>query len=264
MNSVLHIAVAALLLPLGTTSANAQSMELTGLCDGLMNLDATGLSPGGTWAILTADDAGSTQLPPGPCAGTWIGLDGTWQMYATGPVDNLGEVHVGAVLGPAACDLAVQVVDANTCSTTNVAVVGDGATWADSFENGIGPNYTLGGDRDWWLSPWGYHDATKFRAGSISDSQTSTLSIVLDFPAGGNISFWHEGGTEQAYDFFKFRIDGVQVAQFSGMWSWTQTVVPVTPGVHAFEWSYTKDGSQACCGDFVALDLVQAYGAIPP
>jgi hypothetical protein len=85
----------------------------------------------------------------------------------------------------------------------------------------------------------------------------------MDFPADGEVSFWHTGETEYSYDFLEFRMDGLLLLSASGYWAWQFDSFPVTAGYHAFEWRYSKDGSVSDGADTVWLDDIQMPGANP-
>ena len=73
-----------------------------------------------------------------------------------------------------------------------------------------------------------------------------------------SISFWYDVSSESNYDFLRFYIDNEQKSSWSGEIDWAKAAYAVTPGMHTFKWTYSKDGSVvngSDCGwiDFIVL-----------
>lgn len=49
--------------------------------------------------------------------------------------------------------------------------------------------------------------------------------------------------SESNFDKLIFRIDGIELADWSGEMDWAGVSYTVSPGTHVFEWTYEKDGS---------------------
>jgi len=79
------------------------------------------------------------------------------------------------------------------------------------------------------------------QSGDISDGQSTNLEFV-GILTTGSVSFSYNVSSESNYDFLKFYIDGIQLAQWSGSQSGNFTT-PVTLGQHTLMWKYVKDGS---------------------
>lgn len=113
-----------MLLPLWllSTDASAQTLDLLGECPGPIDLTVDGLTPNRQYAIASSSGTGSAPVPAGqPCAGTVLGLSnvGLSLRGVRTAGANGGDAFTPNV--PAAgCDLALQVVDLATCTTTNV------------------------------------------------------------------------------------------------------------------------------------------------
>ncbi len=137
--------------------------------------------------------------------------------------------------------------------------------WIEDFESGVlAAPWTTWGNADWFAqSDIAYEQSSAAESGNITDNQDSYLETVVDFPVGGNVSFWHSGDTEGYWDFLEFRIDGIVQFEQSGSWGWTHATYPVAAGLHAFEWRYLKDGSVSRGADTVWIDDVQMPGATP-
>lgn len=91
------------------------------------------------------------------------------------------------------------------------------------------------------------------KAATITHSQTSAIQTNVNC-AAGNMSFWYSVSSESNYDFLTLYVDGVQKGRWSGTVGWTQATVPVTAGVHAFKWIYSKDGSVSTGSDTAWVD----------
>ncbi len=135
----------------------------------------------------------------------------------------------------------------------------------ENFESGaLDAHWTTWGSADWFVQSGSVHEQDfAAECGNINDYQDSFLGTVADFPAGGDVSFWHAGDTESSWDFFEFRIDGILQLDQSGNWGWTHATFPVSAGQHTFEWRYRKDGSVSWGADTVWIDDVQLPGATP-
>ena len=75
----------------------------------------------------------------------------------------------------------------------------------------------------------------------------AAMTITVDFPQGGILSFWAGVSSEQGYDWFYWYIDGDLIDGISGAVAdtvplpWLTYTYPIGPGEHTFTWSYEKD-----------------------
>ncbi len=116
----------------------------------------------------------------------------------------------------------------------------------EDFESGgFGNNpWTFGGVADWIISSSETHSGSySAQAGDISDSQMSSLSITLDITDASQISFWWKTSSENNYDWLRFYIDDVQIAELCGETGWEEVTNNVIVGNHTFKWQYEKDSS---------------------
>lgn len=96
-------------------------------------------------------------------------------------------------------------------------------------------------------SPWftttdnAYDDMYCSKSGAIGGSQSSNMSITLNVAQNDSVIFMKAVSSEQGYDYLKFYIDNIMVAQWSGVDNWTREAFYVTAGTHTFRWTYTKD-----------------------
>jgi hypothetical protein len=118
---------------------------------------------------------------------------------------------------------------------------------------------------DWELAgaiPWTISNVTPYegiycaKSGAITDEQSSTLSVDMNVMMADSISFWKKVSSESDYDFLTFKIDGADIAQWSGEVAWSKAGYPVTAGAHTFTWDYSKDVSLASGSDCAWLDYI--------
>ncbi len=118
-------------------------------------------------------------------------------------------------------------------------------------------DWQFSGNADWVITTGAYEGTYCAKSGTISNSQTTALSLTVDVVADGEISFYEKVSSESGYDYYRFYIDGAQMGSWSGTGSsWTQEVYPVSAGSHTFSWEYTKDTSVASGSDCAWLDYI--------
>jgi hypothetical protein len=135
-------------------------------------------------------------------------------------------------------------------------------SFMETFETGVIETYwTATGNATWIADDVDVINGS-FSAGSgtITHNQTSGMSVMVDFAAGGEISFWHEESTESCCDHLEFYIDNVMQDEWSGTNAPAQADYPVAAGVHTFEWRYAKDLSVNTGQDQVWVDDILATG----
>ena len=93
-------------------------------------------------------------------------------------------------------------------------------------------------------------------SGDISNNQETSLLVNMNVTALGSISYFYKVSSEQGFDFLTFYLDGVQMNTKSGEIDWSQQQYPISPGIHSFQWTYTKDGSISGGDDCAWLDLI--------
>gem|GEM_PF-833300 len=114
-----------------------------------------------------------------------------------------------------------------------------------------------GGNANWTASTTLPYAGTYCgRSGVITDSQTSAMSLTLNFASAGTVSFAVKASTESNYDFLRFSVDGVVQASWSGNQAWTVVSFPVSAGVHVLRWSYEKDSSLSTGDDAGYIDNI--------
>jgi len=84
----------------------------------------------------------------------------------------------------------------------------------------------------------------------------SNMTVTVNVPADGQMSFYGKISCENNWDYGYFYIDGVQKGSYSGTSSWVERVFDITEGEHTFQWRYTKDGSVNSNDDCFYVDYI--------
>jgi hypothetical protein len=130
-------------------------------------------------------------------------------------------------------------------SNMNVTARFEAINYTDGFESGnlSAQNWTTAGNAPWIVQTNQVALGTfAARSGVIGNSQTSSLLLTGDYPAGIG-SFALRVSSEPGWDYLKFFMDGTLVQQWSGDIGWSSFSFPVTAGAHTFEWRYEKDAN---------------------
>ena len=148
-------------------------------------------------------------------------------------------------------DLIADFVDVNAAPCIPTVI-------EEGFETGDFSmfDWTFSDDESWTVTSdqkiSGAHSA---QAGSIDDSESSTLTVRFDC-VSGNISFYCKVSSESRCDYLRFYIDGVKQDEWSGEQDWIQVSFPVTAGTRTFKWTYSKDDSYSEGSDTAWIDEV--------
>lgn len=129
----------------------------------------------------------------------------------------------------------------------------------ENFETGDFSRYPWrhSGNASWGVVSDSVYEGTyAARSGDISDSGQSTLELEINVQ-GDNISFFRKVSSETNWDKLRFYIDGIEQNNWSGSVDWSQVSFPVTPGMHTFKWSYTKDSSISSGSDCAWIDQIR-------
>jgi hypothetical protein len=124
--------------------------------------------------------------------------------------------------------------------------------------------WETGGTAGWTVVNSGAHAGTYAgKSGTITHNQESQLNLTVNVLSAGTVSFWYKVSSEGTYDYLRFKLDGQELASWSGTVDWTQASYPVTAGNHTFSWFYTKDGSVDTGSDCAWVDdiIFPAIGA---
>ena len=95
--------------------------------------------------------------------------------------------------------------------------------------------------------------------GAGVNSVISNMTVTVNIPADGEMSFFGKISSEQGWDYGYFFIDGTQMGQYTGAGSWGERKFPITAGDHTFQWQYTKDGSVNNNDDCFYVDYITFY-----
>ena len=87
----------------------------------------------------------------------------------------------------------------------------------------------------------------------------SNMSVAVEIPADGEMSFFAKISCESSWDYGYFYIDGSQMGSFTGAGNWVEKTYPITAGTHTFMWQYTKDGSVNSNDDCFYVDYINFY-----
>ena len=97
-------------------------LSIAGHCPGRVSLSLTNATPDGLVAFGWGTTEGPITLPPGPCAGTDIGLADPNPLIVL-TADLTGGISLDRTVGRNDCRLFVQALDVATCGPSNVASV---------------------------------------------------------------------------------------------------------------------------------------------
>ena len=118
---------------------------------------------------------------------------------------------------------------------------------------------------DWQMGSFGFEiDNTNAYEGTycatsstINHSQSASISVTMDVPTDGEISFYKRVSSESNWDYLKFYINNVEQDEWSGTVAWSQETYPVTAGTDIeFKWAYEKDGSVSSGSDCGWIDEI--------
>jgi hypothetical protein len=101
-------------------------------------------------------------------------------------------------------------------------------------------------------------------SGTITHSQTTSLSLPVNLSAPGLVSFYCRISSEASYDWLRWELDGLAIDGISGnSTNWWSFTFAVPPGSHTIRWYYTKDASGNTGSDKAWLDgiLITNYVA---
>ncbi|MEI6576513.1 MAG: C25 family cysteine peptidase [Bacteroidota bacterium] len=119
-------------------------------------------------------------------------------------------------------------------------------------------NWIMGGDVPWIISSvTPFEGIYAAESGDISDSQSSTLSVMMEVLSQDTLSFYRKVSSEQNYDFLYFYMDGSVLGEWSGNLAWQKVSYVIGTGPHTFMWKYIKDDYQSTGNDAAWIDYIQ-------
>ena len=95
------------------------ALVISGSCPGTANVDVSGLTPYGNFAVLTASAPGTAPVTAGSCSGAMTDLD-AFTFRGLFSADAVGAASLTPNLNSGACGLYVQMLDVSSCALTNV------------------------------------------------------------------------------------------------------------------------------------------------
>ncbi|MDZ4183190.1 MAG: C25 family cysteine peptidase, partial [Candidatus Cloacimonadaceae bacterium] len=129
----------------------------------------------------------------------------------------------------------------------------------EDFESGNFNSFpwTFSGNLPWVITNvTPYAGSYSAKSGVITHSQTSTMQTVRVLSSAGSVSFWYKVSSESGYDYLRFFVDGVQIAQWAGEIGWTQYTHNLAAGTRTLAWTYYKDSSVSSGSDCAWVDNI--------
>lgn len=267
---------------------NIESTDGTDIWTSSMSI--TGHAPALRVGQLTIDDTGqgngNGSLDPGETVdiiidtyndGSYVALNTLGTLNTTSPyvTINNSEFEVGDIAGGtmATATFSITIADGTPLGSLVEFIyhAGSGEYEAENtFTKAAGLiledwetgdmsqfNWITGGNGDWFVSTEDpYEGAYCNQSPSLTDQQSSWLTLVYDIHTDDSISFYAMCSSEPGYDFLRFYIDGVIMLSWSGEEAWQRVAYPVTEGTHLFKWQYSKDYSVSNGQDLGRVDYI--------
>ena len=92
------------------------------------------------------------------------------------------------------------------------------------------------------------------------NSSTSELSLTINAPTAGEVSYYSKVSSENRYDFFRFYLDGAQMEERSGTGNWALSTWPIEAGTHTLTFAFEKDYSEMSGSDCAWVDNITFPG----
>jgi hypothetical protein len=93
------------------------------------------------------------------------------------------------------------------------------------------------------------------RSGQIADNEFTSLIYVCEVTTCDFVGFWSKTSSDEA-DKLQFIVDGVIMAEWSGITNWKYNSYKIDPGMHQLEWRYNKNGTLSAGDDAAWLDNI--------
>ena len=119
-------------------------------------------------------------------------------------------------------------------------------------------DWQLDGSYPWTITTTSPYEGTYcMKSGGAGVANVvSNMTVTVNVPADGQMSFYGKISCENNWDYGYFYIDGVQRGSYSGTSSWVERIFDITEGEHTFQWRYTKDGSVNSNDDCFYVDYI--------
>jgi subtilisin family serine protease len=202
-------------------------------------------------ATISGTVFGPGDTPPGgtPTSGAVVAIAGAPVSSVTTGADG----RFSFIL-PVGSDYTVQAgLSGQGAASQTVPLDGDvdidlylSALSGEGFETGnfSAMPWTFSGNANWFVQSNTVHGGSyAAQSGDVSNNQSSTMQVVVDCGAGGEVSFWYKVSSEANYDYLQFYVDSSLKSEWAGEVGWAQYTTTVTAGTHTFRWTFDKDYS---------------------
>ncbi|MCB5260772.1 MAG: C25 family cysteine peptidase [Candidatus Cloacimonetes bacterium] len=165
-------------------------------------------------------------------------------------------IHLSSQIEPGSTiRFDVMASYANTILTNSYSIVA--GILLENFEAGLTNFPWTFNNGDWSIASGGYNNSMAARSAQINHNQSTSISITLNNPIDGFVSFWKKVSSEQNGDYLNFYINGMLKNQWSGISEeWQQVSYIVMAGTNTYRWEYVKDGSVSSGSDCVWIDEI--------
>ncbi len=113
---------------------------------------------------------------------------------------------------------------------------------------------------------WAYQKAVSCSGGDAAKSPVlgHNRSASMSTTISGQIAvkFYWKVSSQANFDYLKFFVDGVLIAQISGNVNWKALTVPVTTGAHTLTWTYAKNSSISSGSDAGWVDNLELNNGV--
>ena len=114
----------------------------------------------------------------------------------------------------------------------------------------------------WTITGTSSYDANfSARSGVIADNGSTSLMIRTVYTKADSVKFFYKVSSEANYDYFYFKLNGIEVLRKSGEIPWTKIAIPVPAGLNKMEWIYNKDPSVSGGADCAWIDMIDFAGS---
>lgn len=146
----------------------------------------------------------------------------------------------------------------------------DGDVWSFTVGSAPDEDFESGSffGTDWFTagnSPWIFdndivrHGTYSVRSGNIAEGMSSSLLVNHQSESFFMvpISFYYKVSSLEGQNFLQFLVDGTVMAEWSGEIDWQEAVIDISPGLHTFEWRYTKSAAAGPEMDHAWIDYIE-------
>jgi hypothetical protein len=97
-----------------------------------------------------------------------------------------------------------------------------------------------------------------YESPDISHNEVTQMEARLSNPETAVLTFEYNVSSEEGWDKFSFRVDGInEIAEISGESGWVVFSMTLDPGTHSLEWIYSKDQTRDSGRDNVLIRSIQ-------